>query len=852
MTFSYVFDTINIDKGVLSMNERLQNILREIESGTRKYILDLTLTEDDLLAKDNNGITFLEHLIKNKISLFNINDIINNNIEIAYIISKESKSLYLFDFTENTLFSNFNGKRLIDYILEAKKISGSMVENIKNNIEIIDLLISTNNIYKLSYLSSEIIQKLITKDEKGIYPIEKYINDEKILKDIIPKVNDKNALLEICNKYNNYELLKYANTNILMSNYEQNTILHFLINQKNIIPNKLNNVPDNKDFVNFLMENSLYEYLQKTRESTLLLEILPSKTLLEFLIEKGYNPDLKHIFDKKTIQVLYKCKRLDLIQQIGDSILLTPAKEILNNDNIKEETFIEYMLDNNYNNIGTNFSNKEIIKILYKRERLDLLVNASENSLLETIENDNNYTYLDYILDSIINGKVKKSVKELKPYDNKAKFYVIVAKHNMMAYVNNLTEEELLKEKNGMTLLEELLNIDSNLTVNTILSGKVKSNPQIALILKSKGFEQKNINISNEKNENITNYIESINNNLGIGPFNQEGEMLLKELTSLFLSDGKSDKELISALVSGYRHSLLINYQVNIEELRRLIEVKKNNLDKFYYIKEENSGYFSSKTGSVHCGNAIVETILHETGHALHYYLAQDIVPDEYQEIIYRASQNPEILKKVKEYSDKCFKLEDKIQELVETEYKSLFERYYTEEKKEEIKRILAKSKEEKIEEYSKLGISKEQLDIILNEMYTEEEYIAHQKRIFIKEKEDAIMRSEYGSLIAIGDILDAIYEGKLRGKGLKNNQGENVRVLYGHGISYYYATKHGFDEMIANFASISKSNDSEKMLKLLKETVGEEVYNMISNFYYENIVGLTLEEKQTKKVGGR
>lgn len=836
------------------MNERLQNVLQEIESGTRKYIFDLKLTKDDLLAKDNNGITFLEHLIKHKILLLNMNDIINNNIEIAYIICKESESLFLFNFDENILFSNYNGKRIIDYIFEEKKsLSSTTIKNIKNHIEIIDLLISTNNIYELSYLSEEIIQKLITKDEKGIYPIEKYINEEKILKKIIPKVNNKNILLEICNKYNNYELLKYANENILMSNYKQNnSFLHFLINEKNIIPDCLNKIPENIDFVNFLIDNNLYEYLQNAGESVLLLEISPSKTLLEVLIEKGYNPEIKYISNEKAIEILYKYKRLDLVSEISESILLKPAKEILNDNNTKEETLLEYMLDNNYNSIGTNFSNKDIIKILYKKEKPEMFAKANIVVLLEPIEKDKEYTYLDYILDCIKQGKVKQSVQKLKPYRNEAEFYITVAKHDMMKYIDILTEKLLLEEKNGITLLEELLNIDSNLTVNKILTEKVKSKPQIALILKSKGFEQKNVDVSSEKNNNTNNYIESINNKFGIGPLYQEGEMLLKELTDLFLTDGKSDKELISALVSGYRHSLLINYQVNIEELKRLIDVKKNNLDKFYYIKEENSGYFSPVTGSVYCDNAIVETLLHETGHALHYYLAQDKVPDDYQEIIFRSRQNPEIIKKIKEYGDDCFKLKEKIKELVETEYQSLFEGYYTEEKKEEIKRNLEKSKEDKKEEYSKLGIPKEQLEIILNEMYTVEEYIAHQKRIFIKEKTDAIMRSEYGSLIAIGDILDAIYDGKLRSNNLVNSQGENVRVLYGHGISYYYATEHGFDEMIANFASISKSQDSEKMLKLLKETVGEEVYNMISNFYYENIVGLTLEEEQTKKVGGR
>ena len=58
---------------------------------------------------------------------------------------------------------------------------------------------------------------------------------------------------------------------------------------------------------------------------------------------------------------------------------------------------------------------------------------------------------------------------------------------------------------------------------------------------------------------------------------------------------------------------------------------------------------------------------------------------------------------------------------------------------------------------------------------------------------------------------------------------------------------------MIANFAFISKSKDSKEMLQLLKEIVGDEVYNMISDFYYQNIVQINTEHLETKKsIGGK
>ena len=58
---------------------------------------------------------------------------------------------------------------------------------------------------------------------------------------------------------------------------------------------------------------------------------------------------------------------------------------------------------------------------------------------------------------------------------------------------------------------------------------------------------------------------------------------------------------------------------------------------------------------------------------------------------------------------------------------------------------------------------------------------------------------------------------------------------------------------MIANFAFISKSKDSKEILQLLKEIVGDEVYNMISEFYYQNIVQINTENLETKKlIGGK
>ena len=347
--------------------------------------------------------------------------------------------------------------------------------------------------------------------------------------------------------------------------------------------------------------------------------------------------------------------------------------------------------------------------------------------------------------------------------------------------------------------------------------------------------------------------MKGVQNTFGIGPLVEEGELLLNQLEQLFLSDGKSDKDLVSALISGYRHSLFVNYDLHINEIKNLISVKQKNFDKFYYKKTDKGAYFSGMDGSVYCDSLVVETMLHETGHALHYYLTKNHVPDNYQEVIFNVRTNPLSLGKINDYAENYNKIKENILLLVKQKYQSFFASYYDKDRRNQIKEFLQSERISKIEEFKKLGIPDEQLDMILNGMFTEEEFIEHQKRIFINENVDAILRTEFGSFMAIGDILDAVYEGSLHSGVLKNQQGDKVKRTAGHGLAYYYDTSHGFDEMVANFAFISKSKDAVEKLELLKSIVGDELYNMLSEFYYHNIsYGKEEQLEVGRTVGGK
>ena len=47
---------------------------------------------------------------------------------------------------------------------------------------------------------------------------------------------------------------------------------------------------------------------------------------------------------------------------------------------------------------------------------------------------------------------------------------------------------------------------------------------------------------------------------------------------------------------------------------------------------------------------------------------------------------------------------------------------------------------------------------------------------------------------------------------------------------------------------SMSKSKDANENLQMLKDIVGDEVYNMISNFYYKEIIQLNTENLEVSK----
>lgn len=774
------------------------------------YLLEeYDLSINDLLIKDKNGTTLLEQMLKENIDISNIDiddDIMDLEkiIKIIDIITYKNNKVpeKIKNTFENTLFSTNNNEFFKDLVMKDILLFEKMIGFIVEHTEIVDLLCKYHLEYHLRYLNPEIIKKLITKDENGNYPIDKYVSNSMAIKNISSLIN-----------------------------FDEN--IDFMIL-----------------FIKLLVDNKLYSFFYDADENILLYKVYPPKTLLETLIENNVNIKVNNINNKEIIKILYDNKKLDLIGSNSENIWLSNTRDVFKDTMVKDQTVLEYMIDNNYDIKISNIFEDDTLKILYQKNRLDLLVIADATILMTKI--NDNYTYLDYILDCINKGDFEYNIDNItapiKP-DMKAEFYLDIARHDMIGYVkNSLNLNTLLKKYDNKTLLDYFLDKDPELTLNKILDKSDKMNYSVMIILKSRGIKD-NDSILNI-NENKDSFIKDTPDTY-YGPLDNDSDYLIKELERLFISDGKSDKDLINLLITGYRNALFINYDITIREIEKLIKIKKNNFDKFYYVKDKDSSYFSPNNGCILMNGGCISTIIHETGHALHYYLTELKVPDNYDEIVKRVRENNELLTKTSKYFEHCNKIMKNIKNyFLNFANEVLTAHYSKQENIMDIQGILSKDISEYRDKFKSLKIPEEQLEQILQETFSVEEYIKREAIIVASELTDTTIRNNYASIGATNDIIDAIYRGKVCDGVLKSADGQKIVSFGGHGIRYYSQNKHGFDEMIAQFAVLVKFKGAEENLQVLRNIVGDEIYNMISNFYYTNI--LEMDINKSKNQGGR
>ena len=80
-----------------------------------------------------------------------------------------------------------------------------------------------------------------------------------------------------------------------------------------------------------------------------------------------------------------------------------------------------------------------------------------------------------------------------------------------------------------------------------------------------------------------------------------------------------------------------------------------------------------------------MDTLNHETGHALFHYLTDKKLPEGFEELISRLRENPEFLEKLSQYSKQFYELKEKVELDVEATFMKKYDESITEEKRREI-----------------------------------------------------------------------------------------------------------------------------------------------------------------------
>ena len=734
--------------------------------------------------------------------------------------------------------------KAIDSKIASIDMENSKEINVSKNSGVLDVLEKIKNGDDVNYLDMYKINvdDLLLLDNMNVsyleYACRRKLNFSLGLQKKI--ANDKNALFICCKNNHLSWLYTLDDEDIFFEKVDgDNTLVDIILGNDVKVPFFISKIKKHYEIIDYMIKYNNFNYYQISNE---ILELLFTEHNGSFLIDKYIDNKklLSSIIGRVPVEMLLNyCKvkaRFDILANANEKTLLTE----FDNDITVLEELLNRKISPTFE--GYDFLNKKTLDILIQRGRMDLLYNADLNLLF--LPFDSNRSYFDLMMEEQKKGhnmNLEKMSGNYYKYSSEiiAKKLMTMAKNDLIGFIPEITAGLLLyqNEKDVHSVIEWLIQMDKDLTLSSIIRKcRDSDKPNFVIALRNLGIDNTPINIQSNDIEFSDECIKMYNDEYASG-YTSKCEDLLTELRDLFYNDGKSDKSAIDALITSYRYLTSTNNDYAILEIRQIIEIKKRYPDKFTYTKIPEGAYFNVSKGGVFLDNDVISTINHETSHALHYYLAGNYVPDNYFEVIEQARNNPELVFLTKEYSKKFLEIKNNVLASVsKSDISNYYDSKYTGDKLVNLAKFLSSSKDEQRKKF-KDSYPQVVLDTILAKTYSVDEFIAQRKEIEIKEVVDATMRNDYGAFIAIGDIIDAIYLGKYRNGVLVDDSGLNIPSAYGHGISYYSMSSHGFDEMIADYGEILKSKNGNEMLIYLRSIVGDELVDMIENCYMEKIL---------------
>ncbi len=649
-----------------------------------------------------------------------------------------------------------------------------------------------------------------------------------------------------------------------------------------------------------LYENFNNVYLDSAVEAkTVFVPLSDGLTLMDYIIKKGL-ADLyviNAIKDSRVLDYILKYNRNDLIHFINEDVLFKPYRNYL--------TMFEYLLNKNLVDVfmvSLIKRHDEVVKLCIDYNRPCLLAHLKQEYMflkvgnrlkpIEYLIKGNNadrdtffiigheksdeiinmilehkaYRYLVYYPEILFNRYGNKLYLDLMlenynksmdlyladikisnlSFKQKAILYLKCSDYGLVAFLPPITIDMLLEKAEGQTFIGLLLSIDKEKTVKKLLNNKMYRNSDLATILRLHGVYIKGVDIpTDKKDKGLKKKNKYLNAEVSEGI-----QVKLDILRDLFLADGKTSEGEVNLLIASYKRLAKFNYIYLNKELDVLISTKKKHPD-FRIVRVSSKPYFSAPTKEIKVNDSSITAFNHELGHAFHHFETYFNMPNGLDDVIKRIHSDPNSLTRVSKFAKFFKRIEEKALAEAEKIYETEYKHYFDTQRSSKIKRLLEEDKKDKLEKFKKFHINEKLLNDDIDNLYdcSEEEYESRFRKIKIEEIKTNLLYEKYSAYAAMSDMLDAIYNGRLKAGVLKDKDGQKIELLFGHGIDYYNVPHNIFNELIADYVEIIKEKDGEEALSFLRYVVGNEIVDLIEYYYEKNILhfepqALPIEER--------
>ena len=474
-------------------------------------------------------------------------DNFNNIINIKESSIPGNKEIIYNNNLENIDISKQKEINLLkEEIIKYKQELSNLEQNLLNK----DLIIEENNI----------ILKKIKEENENL--MKENQNKEKTIKELNYKIIE----LEQNNKLNNTIQKLFDKNKEISKDIEQNNNL-----DNNVFLEKLN-------IENINLQNKVNEFEIKNSKLIFENQSLLNKIELQSEEHKREKNLLNFVAEKK---LNHFTQEIELLRTKLSNELNKQKNEILNsnnltNDNIIKNNEIYNKLNEMRNKINIlddeNFNlKKEIEKINYINEELQIKLKGTEEILLELQNNMNNIT--SEINNNDKNIIINKNIKNEKDYKN---------------IINNLLKEnEELKINNENIINEINNNIGNNEDANKILERNEEY--ENVIILQQKKLKEYKYKISilkikvNELHNDLFN-LKNNKDNFNISQNEQDQNKFHSPIQSILLNrnnknDIKNNKKKIKNISRNYDNN--VNEQNKIKRKKEYIQIEKFHNDSF-------------------------------------------------------------------------------------------------------------------------------------------------------------------------------------------------------------------------------------------------------------------------------